>query len=328
MSNLLTSSRLRAWRDCRRKHRLLYQEGWRPVREGDALRQGSLGHLGLEAWWKNETGDRLGAAHAAMAGRAENEYEQAAMEELLRGYHLMYAADMDRYEVLAVEESFTAPLLNPATGAPSRTWVLAGKVDGVLLDRETGAVVLLEHKLTTENFASDADPYWVKLGMDPQVSHYFIGAESLGFVPEGCLYDVLLRPRLQPLKATPEENRKYRRDGQLYANQRDRDETPEEFRARVRADIESRPDRYFQRRVIGRTDQDVVEYLSEVWDEGRMIREAELAGRATKNPDSCHRFGQCAFWSVCAYGLNPEDHPDTYTRVEDVHPELELEEVA
>ena len=30
MSNLLTHSRLRVWRDCKRKHQLMYGEGWRP----------------------------------------------------------------------------------------------------------------------------------------------------------------------------------------------------------------------------------------------------------------------------------------------------------
>ena len=49
--NLLTSSRMRAFRDCPRLHRYLYVEGWRPVRDSEALRFGTLFHLGLEAWW-------------------------------------------------------------------------------------------------------------------------------------------------------------------------------------------------------------------------------------------------------------------------------------
>ena len=52
MSNLLTNSRLRAWRDCKRRHRLLYLDGWRPRREDEAVSFGRLVHLGLEGWWK------------------------------------------------------------------------------------------------------------------------------------------------------------------------------------------------------------------------------------------------------------------------------------
>ena len=323
MSNLLTNSRMRTWRECRRLHRLKYLDGWRPVQKADALRRGTLGHTALEAWWKDDGSGRLVAALEAIEGRGADPYDQAAVEELMAGYDARWGAE-ERYEILAVEETFLAPLLNPETGAPSRTWVLAGKLDGVVRDRETDALLIVEHKTTTESIGPDSD-WWLKLGMDSQVSHYYLGAESLGHRADGCLYDALLWPRLQPLKATPPENRKYRKDGALYANQRAEDETPEEYRARVRADIEADPEKYFQRRIIGRTDRDVIEYLGDVWAEGRMMREAELAERAPRSPDACHRFGRCPFWDVCAYGVRPEDHPDIYERVDDVHPELELE---
>ena len=324
VSNLLTISRMRAWRTCKRLHKLSYMDGWRPVRQADALRQGDMGHLGLEAWWRAEHGVRLDAALAAMTGRAGDPYEQVAMEELLRGYDYEYADQMDRYEVFVIEGSFTAPLVNPETGQPSRTWLLAGKKDGVIRDLSTGAVLLLEHKLTADSFAEDSDPYWIKLGMDAQVSHYFMGAETDGYAPEGCLYDVLRRPQLRPLKATPEESRKYTKFGELYKNQREHDETLKEYRVRVRADISDRPTKYFGRRMIARTERDLVEYLTDTWAEARIMREAEKADVAPKSPEACHRFGTCTYWPICAYGLDPADHPEMFERVEDVHPELEL----
>lgn len=329
MSNLLTISRLRTKRECARKHQLMYGEGWRPVSEGRARGFGRLLHDGLEVWWKGDGADRLVDALGAMEGPAADPFDQVAAEELITGYHAWwFQHDRERYDVLAVERTFQLPLINPDSGAASRTWLLAGKVDAVVRDRRTGAVLILEHKTSTENVGDPADPYWIKLGMDPQISQYFLGAEALGFAAEGCLYDVLLRPRQKPLLATPEESRKYTKEGRLYANQRDRDETPEEYRLRVRADIEANPEKYFQRKEIARTDRDIREYLGDVWDEGRMMREAELAERAPRNPDSCHRFGTCAFWPVCAYGLNPADHPELFERLEDVHPELEMESVA
>lgn len=316
----------------------MYLDGWRPKVQGEALRFGSLIHTGLEAWWLDDGTGRLVAALEAMAGREFDDYEQAAAEELLAGYDARWQGD-DRYEVLAVEVTFFAPLLNPETGAASRTWTLAGKLDGVLRNRHTGAVVLLEHKTTTDNFADPVDPYWTKLGMDAQVSHYYLGAESLGHEPEACLYDVLLRPRQEPLKATPFEQRKYtekpsklkdgtvRPAGSLYASQREFDETPEQYRARVRADIQANPSKYFERREIARTENDIREYLGDVWAEGRMMREAELAARSPRNPESCHRFGTCSFWDSCAYGLKLADHPEAFEQVDDVHPELELQEI-
>jgi hypothetical protein len=324
VSNLITNSRLRTWRDCKRRHRLVYLDGWRPRREEEALSFGRIAHDGLEGWWKAEPGQRLHEAVVRITGRAQDLYQEAAVQELLRAYDRRWAASMEDYEVLAVEATFTAPLLNPMTGAASRTFLLAGKVDGIVRERATGRVLLLEHKTTSEPIDDATATYWRRLAMDGQVSHYYVGAEALGFQVEGCLYDVLLRPRLKPLKATPPESRKYTKDGRLYAAQREADETPAEYAARLRADMEAAPAKYFQRREVPRTEDDLRDYLFDAWAEARTLRESELAGRSPRNPEACHRFGQCPFWEACANGLRLEDAPDLFEQVGDVHPELDL----
>ena len=328
MSNLLTNSRLRTWRDCKRRHRLLYLDGWRPRREDEAVSFGRLVHLGLEGWWKAAPEQRLYEAMLRISGRAHDLFQEAAVRELLRAYDERYASAMEGYEVLAVEATFTAPLLNPKTGAASRTFLLAGKVDGIVRERATGRVLLVEAKTTSEPIEDATTSYWRRLAMDGQVSHYYIGSESLGFSVEGCLYDVLLRPRLKPLKATPEASRKYTKDGRLYAAQREVDETPEEYAARLRADIAEAPAKYFQRREVPRTEDDLRDYLFDAWAEARAMREAELAARSPRNPEACHRFGQCAFWEVCANNLRPESAPDLYELVTNVHGELDLQGVS
>jgi hypothetical protein len=327
VSNLLTVSRLRTWRDCKRRHQLMYLKGWRPRREDEAISFGRLAHEGLERWWKAAPGQRLAEALAAVPGRAQDLYQEVAVRELLRAYDAKWASDMNGLDVIAVEASFTAPLLNPETGAASRTFLLAGKVDGIVRERATGRVLLLEHKTTSDPIDDPTATYWRKLAMDGQVSHYYVGAESLGNAVEGCLYDVLLRPRIKPLKATPLESRKYTKDGRLYAAQREADETPEEYGARLKADIEAGPEKYFQRREVPRTEDDLRDYLFDAWAEARTLREAELAGRGPRNPEACFRFGACPFFEHCANGLRLEDAPDLYEQVGDVHPELHLEGV-
>ena len=327
MSNLLTNSRLRTWRDCKRRHRLLYLDGWRPRREDDAVSFGRLAHLGLEGWWKAAPEQRLYEAMLRISGRAHDLFQEAAVRELLRAYDERYAGTMEGYDVLAVEATFTAPLLNPETGAASRTFLLAGKVDGIVRERATGRVLLLEHKTTSEAIEDATTSYWRRLAMDGQVSHYYVGAESLVHRVEGCLYDVLLRPRLKPLKATPEALRKYTKDGRLYAAQREVDETPEEYAARLRADIAEAPAKYFQRREVPRTEDDLRDYLFDAWAEARAMREAELAGRAARSPEACFRFGACPFWVNCAEKVRLDDLPDEFERVQDVHPELDLDPI-
>lgn len=320
---LLTPSRLRVYRDqCRRKHHLMYVEGWRPVQAADALRFGTLVHTALAAWWL-ASGDRLGAALIAIDGKAWDPFEQAKAEELMCGYDDRWLHEMDRFELLAVEAPFYAPLLNPDTWAASRTFQAAGKVDAIVRVKATDTIALIEHKTASDALDDPTSHYWTKLAMDGQVSHYYIGSEALGFPVQECIYDVIHKPGLKPLKATPEENRKYKKDGTIYAAQRDRDETPDEYRARVREDIQAKPEKYYQRKPVPRTESDLKEYLSDTWALSRSMREDEIASRAPRNPDACHRFGTCAFWDVCAYGMRPEDHPNQYVRLADVHPELQ-----
>lgn len=314
MSNLLTPSRYRAFRECHALHGYLYEDGLRPIHEAEYFQVGTGFHEGCGAWWLHPEA-RLAAALAVVKDKLRDPYQQAAVEELLRGYDARWKADADRYLVLHIEQSTTVPLLNPETMAKSRTFLLAGKIDLIVRDRESGRVLLMEHKTTSEDIRQEAD-YWLKLAMDGQVSHYYLLAEGLGVQVQGCVYDVVSKPGKKPLKATPIESRKYTKAGALYANQREVDETPDEYRARVAEDIASYPELYYQRREVPRLESDLRDYLADAWSEAAAIR----AGSRSRNPDACHRFGRCAFWDVCAYHVEPSQ--ERFRRLANVHPEL------
>jgi hypothetical protein len=290
----------------------------------------------MEAWWLAhrlpsftaadfglELSAPLNHALRAVAGRAADPFVQVRCDELLRGYDARWTGQ--QFEVVGVEEEFRAPLINPETMQPSRTWRLGGKIDARAVAPD-GRRLIVEHKTSSEDISPAAD-YWLKLQMDPQLSIYFIGAESLGWPPDGALYDVVLKPLQRPAKATLEADRKHKKDGTLYANQRETDETPEEYRARVREAIEAAPERYFQRREIPRTESQLADFLYDAWAQGRDMREAHLAGRAPRNSDACFAYGKCPMWEICSKGLNPAEHPDRYRRVAHVHPEL-IQEVS
>ncbi len=118
-----------------------------------------------------------------------------------------------------------------------------------------------------------------------------------------------------------EEARKYTKTGQLYANQRSADETPEEYRIRLAEDIAADPEKYYQRRIIPRLEDQILDFRQDAWQTGRAIREAELAGRSPRNPEACFRWGQCPYWDACANGLDLTTSPD-FISSENVHPEL------
>lgn len=248
-------------------------------------------------------------------------FDLARAEAMLRGYDARWADDMHEYEVLAVEAEFAAPLHNPVTRAASRTWRLGGKVDVAVRERASRREGIVEHK-TAAGDISPGSEYWRRLAMDGQVSIYFAGAKALGIDPEFCLYDVLGKPGQRPLRATPEESRKYTKDGRLYASQRDRDETADEFLGRLVEAIAADPNGHFQRGEVVRLEAEMDEAMHDIWQLGRQIRENDILSRYPRNPDACVRYGQtCAFFDVCT-GCGSLEDGARFVRLREIHPEL------
>ena len=391
----MTNSRLKAGRRCLRYHDLAYNKGYRGMRDAIYLRVGDVFHAGQEAWWSGwqlPSEPRLAGALAAIQAAAQSEKNQldafdlVKVEEMMRGYHFRW---LDQpYAVLFVEQEFSVPLVNPDTGAASRTYTLDGKIDAGVEEQPSGRYLIVEHKSSSEDI-SPGSTYWKRLRMDSQVSTYMEGGRALGpegTAPAGCVYDVVRKPKLSPYKATPPEERettipKYRAcslckvkkgatpaphlvnispeiesggehfvkcgeggtfklpDGRevtapgeeqkvlsepprYKANVRIADETPEEFRVRVREAIAADFDAYYQRGEVVRMEAELKEFASDTWQGARLIREAEVAERHPKNPDACFQWGSaCQFWAVCVGEASIED-PALYQKLDDVHSEL------
>ena len=339
LSNLLTSSRQSDARACPRLEHYKYGLGYRATQDKPTLRFGTLIHAALEAWWLAPAGWKLRSAFEVLATADVDPYDLARAEVMLERYHHRWEAEP--FEVLVangrqcVEVQFETELRNPATGHPSRTWRLAGKLDALVRDLKDGEVKVVEHKTSSVDISPGSD-YFERLVMDAQVSIYFDGAAALGFKPAAVIYDVLGKPTQRPLKATPEEERKYtqkatrladgtvRPAGSLYANQRDHDETPDEYRDRLRAAIAEAPDSYFRRAEVVRLESELDEARADHWFTGKRIHEYALAGYFPRNPDACFRWNsKCAFWPVCS-GTARLDDEVMFTRSDVVHPELDL----
>lgn len=321
---LFTNSRGKDFRACPRLHHIRYNLGVAPAVEADVVRFGSLWHTGTEAWWNAQRAPQavpeewLEQALDALRAASTDPLDLVRAEELMRGYHLRWKDEW--HDVLEVEVEFSCELVNPQTGASSRTFDLAGKIDGIVRDR-AGRVLITERKTSSEDIGVGSE-YWRRLTLDPQVSTYFVGARALGYDPEGCLYDVVAKPRLQLLKATPLESRKYRqKDGGLYAGQRETDESLEEYRDRLREHIAENPDRYYQRGEVVRLADQEEEAAYDAWQTARLIREAKSTGHHIRNPDACSRWGRTCFAFDACTGLTSLDNPAQFRRVE-IHSEL------
>lgn len=286
-------------------------------------RFGTLFHAALERWWlayQLTPDERLVQALAAF-GEVEEATGQLDAEdvviafELMRGYHLRWHAEP--LQTLKAEHEFDMPIVNPATGRASRTYTLRGKIDALVTDGNRQ--YLVEHKTTTQDI-TEGSAYWRRLRMDGQVSVYY------GAFPDvaGCIYDVIRRPLLRRLKATPMESRKFTAKGALYASQRADDEPMEEFRARLQAAIAEDPDSYFKRGVVVRLESEMREHQADVWQQANLMREMANDNLHPRNPDSCVQFNRtCEYFDVCTGVASLED-PRLF-KIREAHPELSKE---
>lgn len=255
-------------------------------------------------------------------------FELVRAEEMLLGYSCAWWSAP--YDVLDVEAEFDAPLVNPDTDASSTVFRLGGKIDCILRERATGFDVLLESKSTSED-CSDGSPYWLRTLMSPQLSTYMVGIRALGYAPKKLIWDVLHRPAHRPLEATPEEARKYTKPTKaepvprLYANQRETDETPAEFRLRVRQSILDNPSKFYNRGVPVMLKRDELDAAYDTWHTALAIDEGRISQRFPRNPDACSGFGQspCTFLPVCSGGADISD-PFRYRKVAYIHEELTI----
>jgi hypothetical protein len=137
-TSLLTSSALSSMRRCQRQYWLCYELALRRAREAAPLRMGSAFHKGLELAAEGRTQFEImqaatepyyGPPPGAMSAE-DWELECQIVRCLLAGHFWRY--DEEPLEFLATEQSFEIPLVNPATGRSSRTFRLAGKIDGIV----------------------------------------------------------------------------------------------------------------------------------------------------------------------------------------------------
>jgi hypothetical protein len=193
--------------------------------------------------------------------------------------------------------------------------VLVGEFDGIGVRKDTGKRVIHEIK-TTSDQVSPGSPYWVKIAnLEPQATNYLLASEAKGWGHTEILWDVLKKPDIRRLKATPEDKRKLKKDGTPYATTRLSDESDDELEQRCLADIAERPEHYFQRAAIVRLEHEHKAHVRDIYGTVRLIQLAREMGEDTpRNTDACFKYGSgkpCQFYEVCS-GVADINDPTMY----------------
>lgn len=255
----------------------------------------------------------------------------AKVHALMAGYDAHWRGQDWRSVLDGIEKQLVVPLINPVTGAASRTYQFAAKLDGIVAYE--GNPYLREGKTTSQEIADPAAPFWRQLAIDSQVSSYMLVRWLRGEKLKGTLYDVVRKPTIRP-KAIPKKSKEGIGDqaemlhgtyyGMMHCLPIDslpENETPSLYSLRLQRDCIDNPDRYYQRRVINRLDSEVAEYAQELWELATVIREARNRQACYRNSVACVQYSTpCQYLSLCS-GADTPDSDNWQSRP--VHAELD-----
>lgn len=271
----LSHSSLNTQLACHQRYAYEYVDKIEPIVRSAGLRLGGAFSKALE------TGDPADGV-AKLAGEAtiltqEDQDKLTTDSAIVTGAATAYLAAYGRREKR--EFGYRIRLRNPDTGAYSRTFDLEGYADGLTVGWE-----LIEDK-----FVGQIQQVAIKrLKLDRQLALECYGIwRATGHEVTDVSYRFTRKPSIKQKK----------------------DETVDEFAARVEADYKERPEFYLIEEPITRTADDLVRIEAELWQWAEQRRAAQRARIYPRNSSHCHDYGGCPFLPLC---VGDPDAPALY----------------
>ena len=151
--------------------------------------------------------------------------ERVTLLHSLIGYRWHYDEQLE--PVIAREQYFDLPLLNPQTGHPVPDVFIKGRIDKLI--EITNGIAVKEHKSTSKSIDPDST-YWGHLNLDVQTTMYIYAArrmqlnymqvdDAVPLLINTVKYDVYHKPTIRPKKLTQGDSKKFVKDG-MYCGQK------------------------------------------------------------------------------------------------------------
>ncbi len=306
------------FRNCRKAFEWRYLQELVPLERDRNLALGTVIHQSLEIW--HSTGnleavlDTIDRAYPNRDQQADEKRDWHLATAMMRGYAARYADE--EFEVVALEKTFAGKIVNPATGAASRSFTLAGKVDGIVRINEEH--YLLEHK-TASQLGGD---YLERLWTDFQIVLYSRYVEqTLGIRLTGVLYNVLVKARLSQGHGETEAEYEARRAALAAKSKTGRTtakrklpESDEAFQKRLAIKY-SDPEMFHRERLYLSRDR-FEELQAQLWELTQAYLEARRRGVFYQNTAFCFHYRRpCAYLPLCQSGGSPVVAENLYQKV-------------
>jgi hypothetical protein len=229
---------------------------------------------------------------------ARYEKDHAVVGGLAYGYIDHYESDLDDWEIIAVEEQVRTKIVHPTTKEIHPVWDYGMVLDMVVRIKSTGKYALVEHKTTTQL----GETYWTKLTLDPQLSGYWLGCHARGWPIDHVIYNVIQMPGIRQRQ----------------------NETRLAYYDRLHEELTLNSGKYFHRRVIQRTREQLLQFLDNVWhwsDRLSELWDQPMEKWLKSDIVACVKWNRpCEFLDICAFGLEGP-HMMAYEVRERQHPE-------
>lgn len=289
----LSASSIRTFMSCRRRYWFQYVERLQPLVRETPLSFGSAVHAGLEFLFNSRSNNPERIMAAIKESYSAQELEESGNNpDLALRAVLAYDRNVpwNTWRMLAVE-----PWFEVSVGHGRR---LRGRWDGLV--EVNGSLFVLEHKTVAGGVSERALHH---LLWDMQAGLYILAAREKGLNVQGILYDFIPKPTIEPLLATPAEKRKYTKEGKLYGNQRDTDETKEAYMDRVDEWYDANKAGFIQH-IVQRNQNQIDALVGQIMQLATDIRVCENNEAYYMNPSACAVLS-CPYQGVCL-----EDTPE------------------
>ncbi len=271
----------------------------------------------------------------------------------LVGYIWYWEEDDAKLEVVELEKNFTIPLRNPESCRALPSVKVVGKIDKIV--KELRQFYVMEHKSTSKGIDPDST-YWGRLALDTQTRLYPFAARQLDddYKDIQVLYDVWHKPTISPKKLTQGDSKKFVEDGvycgtQFNIAQMSPDapfevndavaectpgakegtfairETPDMYGARLLQDITERPEFYFARKEISRTEADLKVFEMELYNIYQTVKNMNKNGGWYVNEAQCEATFKCPYIDLCYNNVELTDGME-YEGFKNIYAERDAEE--
>lgn len=269
----ISHSMMTTAKQCWRKYQFKYVMNLDPIEQRMAPKLGKIVHEAFDMYYKGFTHDEVTSFIARQFAEERTKVEAADTEDvdlassIAQGMWMYFPKDRSIFQDISSEKSFSVGLFKNGKGIK-----LEGIMDGLV--KKDGNWWVRELKTTSVNRRQFKE----KMDVSEQATMYVWAARKLGFDVKGVVYDAIHKPQLR----------------------KGVNESMEAFGRRIIEDYKNRPDVYYQREYVYRTNIDLVNFEKDMRAFDRDLKRKQKHGGFYRNQGSCFSFNtECPYKRIC-----------------------------